>query len=312
VIVSESSLAALLLTNRLVEVDAKPLGAADYWSFLEKIPDPAALLESHDVDELLRNAVLSESESERIHKLVGAAAAFAFERERLEEEGVRLVSTFDDSFPDRLKQRLGRACPAFLTIAGPIDWLQGGGIGVVGSRDASSEALAIATSVAAVAKEHGMQVVSGLARGIDRASMSAGLENGSPVVGVPAEGIRIVAKSPEIRSRVHAGELCIASPYGPRARFTAGNAMGRNKLIYALADITLVVCSDNGSGGTWEGAKEALRKNYGIVAVWLGDGAGPGNDALVKMGATPITDLTDLTGVKRAAPATPVVQSSLF
>ena len=41
---SEASLAALLLTNRLVDVDAKPLSAGEYWALIAKVPDPGSLL----------------------------------------------------------------------------------------------------------------------------------------------------------------------------------------------------------------------------------------------------------------------------
>ncbi len=181
---------------------------------------------------------------------------------------------------------------------------------MVGSRDASDEALSVAASAANVAASAGRAVVSGLARGIDQAAMAAALDAGAPVVGFPAEGLRVVGRNAEVRKRVHAGELCMASPYGPAMRFTAGGAMGRNKLIYAHADITLVVCSDLGSGGTWEGAREAMRRNFGRVAVWMGDGAGPGNAKLVEAGGTALVDLQDLLVLEAAA--IPPKQASLF
>ena len=102
--------------------------------------------------------------------------------------------------------------------------------------------------------------------------MAAALDAGGVVVGVPAEGIRKVSRNAEIRRRVHGGELCIASPFAPDTPFQAGNAMGRNKIIYALSTVTFVVSSDEESGGTWAGAKEALDKRYAPVAVWTGNG----------------------------------------
>ena len=54
--------------------------------------------------------------------------------------------------------------------------------------------------------------------------------------------------------------LVLLSPYDPNAGFNVGNAMQRNKLIYALADAALVVNSDLGKGGTWTGAVEQLDK----------------------------------------------------
>jgi predicted Rossmann fold nucleotide-binding protein DprA/Smf involved in DNA uptake len=56
------------------------------------------------------------------------------------------------------------------------------------------------------------------------------------------------------------GRLTLVSPYDPNAGFNVGNAMQRNKLIYALADTALVVSSDLDKGGTWAGAIEQLEK----------------------------------------------------
>ena len=309
-IVSETSLAALLLTNRLVDVAAKPLSAGEYWALVAKVPDPGVLLgvDEQSVVELLGGDTI---EAQRITTLLAATTAFAYERERLEEEGISLLSTFDPAFPARLINRLGTTCPAFLTVAGPVQWLSAGGLGVVGSRDASPAALEVARSAAQVAVDAGVPVVSGIARGIDQESMAGALDGGGAVVGVPAEGLRVAARSPEVRRRVHNGELCIASPYAPAMRFTAGNAMGRNKIVYGLSDVTLVVCSDNGSGGTWEGAKEAIRRGFGLVAIWSGDGDGFGNPALVALGGTSITDVHDVFDITQR-PTEPKVQGSLF
>lgn len=311
-IVTDASHAALLLTNRIVEVGAKPLSANEFWSMFAAISDPGLLVGMSAVD-IAATLSLTLDEAERYAALLNAGTAFAFERERLEEEGVRLISALDDSFPDQLRLRLREACPSFLLVGGPVDFLGLDAIGVVGSRDASPEALAVAASTAKAASRNGHAVVSGLARGIDQAAMASGLDAGTAVVGIPAEGIRVAARNPEIRRRVHAGELCIASPYGPSMRFTAGNAMGRNKIIYGLSRVTLVVCSDSGSGGTWEGAREAMRRNFGRVAVWTNDGAGPGNAKLMELGAVGISNVDYILTVEAVGSvAAPANQPSLF
>lgn len=307
--VTDTSLAALLLTNRIVDVDVKPLSSSEFWMLCRSVEDLSVLVGA-SAESIAGLSDLPLDGAERISKLLSAGTAFSFERERLEEEGIRVVSALDDAFPSRLRDRLGDACPAFLLVAGPIGFLATQAVGIVGSRDASDEALTIAASAANQVASAGRAVVSGLARGIDQAAMAAALDAGAPVLGFPAEGLRVVARTAEIRRRVHDGELCMASPYGPAMRFTAGNAMGRNKLIYAHADITLVVCSDLGSGGTWEGAREAMRRNFGRVAVWMGEGSGPGNSKLVEAGGTAITDLHDLLEVEAAA--VPPEQTSLF
>ena len=98
--------------------------------------------------------------------------------------------------------------------------------------------------------------------------------------------------------------------------------MGRNKLIYAQAVLTVVVASDDGSGGTWSGATEALKHGYGTVAVWRGDGEGPGNRLLQEQGARPVSSLDDIESLlegahssvqePESAPASAPEQQSLF
>ena len=58
--------------------------------------------------------------------------------------------------------------------------------------------------------------------------------------------------------------------------------MARNKLIYTLSDATIVVKSDT-KGGTWEGAKENIKKQW--VPLWVIDNKEKGNEEIVKMGA---------------------------
>ena len=80
----------------------------------------------------------------------------------------------------------------------------------------------------------------------------------------------------------------LISPFYPEAPFNAGNAMGRNRYIYTLADQALVIDAALGSGGTWEGALENLKHQWVPLYVrW--PGSGPGNAALVDKGAIAFT-----------------------
>ena len=288
----DSSRAALLLTNRLVSLDVKPMTAREFWQLVDRV-DPGDLLDD-DAAGIAQRTGLSLDEGLRLRTLLDAATALSFEQERLHDGGVSLVSALDDQFPALLRQQLRAACPPFLLVAGPIRWLDQPGLGVVGSRDSSEAPLETARRSAELAATKGWTLVSGLARGVDQVAMEGAMAAGGMVIGVPADGILRASRNSEIRSRVHDGELCIASPYAPNSPFRVGNAMGRNKIVYALSRVTFVVSADEGSGGTWAGAKEALDKNYAPVAVWVGTGAKDGNHALVARGATPITDLSQL------------------
>jgi len=83
----------------------------------------------------------------------------------------------------------------------------------------------------------------------------------------------------------------LVSPFYPEAGFNVGNAMSRNKYIYSLADAAVVVTSAVGSGGTWSGAIENLRRRW--VPLWVRPSADEmsGNTALMRQGARALAAL---------------------
>ena len=294
---SDSALASLLLTNRLTEAPAKPLAAGEYWSLIERVEDPARLL-SLDAAEVARLLGSTVEHAERVTSLLQVGVALAFELERLEQEGFRVLSPFDEGNPARLVARLRDAAPPTLVAVGPTSLLDEDGIGIVGSRDVSPAGVEVAREAAECATAAGLSVVSGGARGVDQQAMAAAYQAGGTVVGVLAESMLRRVRDPETRRVVSEGSACLLTPYKPDAGFSVANAMGRNKIIYALSRVTLVVASDLEKGGTWEGVKEALGRGYGAVSVWLGDGAGPGNRALVDLGATPVESVGEILEVR--------------
>jgi predicted Rossmann fold nucleotide-binding protein DprA/Smf involved in DNA uptake len=167
-------------------------------------------------------------------------------------------------------------------------------LGLVGSRDIDHAGTDVAKRAAESAVSQGFGVVSGGAKGVDRVAMNAALEAGGHVVGVLADSLVRSTRDPEVRRAVADGRVCLCTPYAPSAGFTVGQAMGRNKLIYALARAALVIASDLEQGGTWAGASEAITQRITPVAVWTAGGKGPGNDRLVTLGGTPIAGLDEL------------------
>ena len=88
--------------------------------------------------------------------------------------------------------------------------------------------------------------------------------------------------------------------------------MARNKIVYGLSSSTLVVVSDKGKGGTWEGAREALKENFAQVDVWAGPGKAEGNDGLIQLGARAIPEFGELWEVDFQVRPAETVQGSLF
>ena len=286
---SDDSLAVALLVSRIAGDGHDTLKASEFWA----LPGPPGELLGRSVEDLT-NFGIDGVMAERVVRLLDRSVALAFELDRYEQAGIRTVTVHDDGYPTRLRERLGTKAPALLHVAGAIELLAEPGVGIVGSRRVSEEGATIAADSAKRATTCGFPVVSGGARGVDQLAMNATYQAGGRVIGVLANSLARTVADPETRRAILEATAVLATPYGPEAPFNVGTAMGRNKLIYALSTVTLVVASDEDSGGTWSGAIEALRGGFGRVAVWRGSGEGPGNAPLVRRGGVPVASIDQL------------------
>lgn len=227
-------------------------------------------------------------ERKRLDFLLERGTAMALALERWSRGGLWVISRGDAEFPKRLKRHLKHAAPPLLYGAGKKELLDMGGLAIIGSRDATEGALDFTREIAAKCAHEGMGVVSGGARGVDAAAMQGSTEAGGYTIGVLACDLLKTSVNRQNRQGLQEGRLVLVSPFYPEAAFNAGNAMGRNKYIYALADRALVIDSALGSGGTWEGALEDLSQQWVPLYVRT-PGNGQGNAALVERGGIPFT-----------------------
>lgn len=240
----------------------------------------------------LANVQEVRMERKRIEFLLGRGTAMALALERWARGGLWVISRGDAEFPKRLRRHLKHATPPLLYGAGNKSLLNLGGLAIIGSRDATEAALEYTRSVAARCAKEGLAVVSGGARGVDAAAMQGATEAGGHCIGVLASDLLKASVNRQNRIGLQEGRLVLVSPFFPEAGFNAGNAMGRNRYIYTLADQALVIDSALRSGGTWEGAIENL--NHRWVPLYVrSPGEGPGNAALIAEGGLPFKLMTD-------------------
>ena len=289
---NDDSLAAILLVSRIARDGAVPLKASQFWKLVDQVGNPGDLLGRREED-LIDSGVAADLAG-RVVELLARATAMAFRLERLDQSGITTITPFDDGYPPRLRKRLGPRAPAILHVAGSLGLLDESGVGVVGSRNVSEEGAEVAKTLGRRAASLEVPLISGAARGVDQLAMNAAFQAGGAVIGIPAQSLIRTVRTPDVRRAVYDGRTVMCTPYAPNSPFTVGKAMGRNKLIYALSEVTVAVAADNGSGGTWSGASEALKGRYCQVAVWRGPGEGPGNEGLERAGAYPITDVFKL------------------
>ena len=291
---SHNTQAILLLTAPLIAgrgaVSTDLLSPGEYKRIARRLREmqrqPADLL-SQDAADLHRACQLVVEES-RLHRLLGRGFLLSQAIERWKARAIWVISRADADYPRRLKARLREDAPAVLYGCGNISLLETGGLAVVGSRHVDDSLIGYTMAVGRLAARAGRTLVSGGARGIDQAAMRGALEAGGKASGVLADSLEKTAMNREHRNLLLGGQLVLISPYDPSVGFNVGNAMQRNKLIYALADVSLVVNSDRNKGGTWAGATEQLEK-LRLVPVYVRSTGEPstGLVALCSKGAVP-------------------------
>ena len=294
--ITENAKAILLLCGRFSENEqagVSPLSVKEYddlatW-LVSKSWWPSYLLKEENREAL--NDAFAPVQPERMKSLLARGAAMALAIEKWTNKGLWVLCRSDQDYPQRLKLHLKRNAPPILYGAGERELLSKGGLAVVGSRNIDADGESFAREVGQCAAESPMQLVSGAARGVDETAMHGAFSAGGSVVGVMADGLLRAAVSGKYREGIRDGQLVLVSTYNPEAGFNVGNAMGRNKYIYALADYALVVSADYRQGGTWAGAEEELKRESGRpVFVRTGANVPKGNSELVKLGGLPFPD----------------------
>lgn len=124
------------------------------------------------------------------------------------------------------------------------------------------------------------------------------------MIGILADSLLRKSVERSARYALAEGKLLLLPPNHPEAGFNIGTAMGRNKLIYAMADYGLVVSTDYNKGGTWAGAKEELvRKSSRPVFVRVTADAPEANRKLLELGAKPWPEQAELLNLKETLEA---------
>lgn len=233
--------------------------------------------------------LFSAMDAEKVAECLRNIEKVSLALDSLSQVDVRCVTEFDNEYPLRWIKALSGKHPAAVFASGNLDLLNGEGVGIVGSREVDSIGSQFARQVAQESVRLGYAVISGGAKGVDGIAVEAALSSG---------GMAIEIVPDSLMKRIQAGlagpNRTIVSPYHPDAGFSAGNAMGRNKLIYALSQATVVVASSLGSGGTWSGAREAILQRLCPVLVRSAEDAPVGNRALIELGGRALVRVDEL------------------
>lgn len=246
----------------------------------------------------------------------GGAKGAREDREALGEAGwgrpgISVESFFDGSYPARLRDLAHLAPP----LAPPLLLFRRGtvppgpAVAVVGARRADTYGLRVARRIARGLAARGVTVVSGLARGVDRAAHEGALEGGGKTVAVLGSGIlRPYPAEHAALADAIAESGAVLSEFPARFAPRPHAFPLRNRVIAALADVVVVVEAGERSGALGTAAHgEALQR---VVAAVPGDvdrALSAGTNLLLRDGAQPVAGPDDVAallpeGVRSRAP----------
>lgn len=198
---------------------------------------------------------------DRIKDLLNRGASLSLALDKWQSAGVWIMDRQHEHYPKAIKKQLKHQSPALFFGVGNPELLTKQAVGFVGSRDCDGNDEQATSQYVAQTNQLDYQVVSGAAKGVDSHAMLASLNNGNTAIGILADSLFRASASGQWRQHLKANNLVLISPFFPEGRFTPANAMTRNKFIYLLSNATVVVTSGE-KGGTWEGAKENLKKGW--------------------------------------------------
>ncbi len=216
------------------------------------------------------------------------------EWDRLRGAGCGLLLWTDPAYPEALRRLVD--APPLLYCRGDISLLRSPAVAVVGSRLCTNQGLLAARQISHDLSRHGVTVISGLAKGIDRSAHLGALRGIGSSIAVLGAGIDIPypPKSADARAGLEASGL-ILSEYGPGVQPQPGYFPVRNRLISGLA-LAVVVVEAASRSGSLITARLALEQGRDVYAV-PGPALEPssfGCHELVRQGARPVFSARDV------------------
>lgn len=214
--------------------------------------------------------------------------------------GTKILFRCDDTYPFLLKQITDS--PPLLYVMGHTHMLSEECISIVGTRAATLNGKNFTTHLAKELSEQGYVIVSGMAKGIDRAAHTGALQNNNDkggtiaILGTPIDVV-YPAENQDIYDEIKE-RGCLVSEFPFGTQLVPQNFPRRNRIISGLS-LGVVVIEANLKSGSLITAKEALSQGREIFAVPGSplDPRAAGPNALIQDGATLVTKTHDITDV---------------
>lgn len=211
------------------------------------------------------------------------------------EAGIHVVERGERDYPARLLEIPDP--PERLYVLGRLPEENLPSVAIIGARECSEYGSYVAARLGECMGRNGIQVISGMARGIDGIGQTAALDAGGSSFAVLGSGVDVCypARNRRLyeRLRERGGVL---SEYPPGTPALSRNFPPRNRIVSGLADAVVVVEAREKSG-TLITVDMALEQGKEVYAVpgRVTDALSSGCNRLVKLGAAVLLDPEELT-----------------
>lgn len=239
--------------------------------------------------------------------VVASPAQAEAEAEAIRRHGARLVAWGEPAYPARLCNI--DDAPPILTLHGQASLAPKPGVAIVGARNASAIGQRFTRDLAAEIARQDLVVISGLARGIDRAAHEGALAANGATYAFIGAGIDVVfpPENADLHQRLgNAGAIYAEMPFGTGVK--PQHFPRRNRLISGASLGVLVVEAAMKSGSLIT-ARFAAQQGREVMAV-PGSPLDPrchGSNDLIRQGAALIERIDDVLAVIQ-----PLLRTDLF
>ena len=215
---------------------------------------------------------------------------------KTKECGASFLSEEESAFPEKLREI--EDAPTGIFYRGSLPDRESKSVAIVGSRRCSAYGRDCALFFAETLASHGVDIISGMALGIDGYAARGALSGGGKTFAVLGCGVDRCYPLENLdlyRSLQERGGILSERPVGYTPK--AYDFPYRNRLISALSDVTLVVEASERSGSLVT-ADYALKQNRDVFAVpgRISDAMSYGTNRLIRDGAFAATCPEDVLG----------------
>jgi DNA processing protein len=241
------------------------------------------------INDWVNNYKLNEIDCETLTELRKQIPNNAFLAESLINQGFELIPINHPDYSATLKNNLKLTySPPLLYIKGNKQLLKEDSIAVVGSRNANDISITFTDNVVKKATENYQVIVSGFAKGVDKASLDSAIKyHGHSVIVLPQGVLTFSSGFKNYYKQIIDGDVLVLSSFHPKAPWKTELAMARNPIIYGLAE-NIFVAESSDKGGTWSGVKDGLRKGRKIYIRMPIENESNANNQLISLGAIPV------------------------